>query len=183
MNRPLLITIHMYLAAFFAPFVVLVSLTGGLYLLGEKGSVSRELVLETLRPMALTGELDDAATIKTAVQDLLLEAGVEGYDFEYVKVNGSTLYTRPTSRTHYVIKLGPVTQVSSAVPDLQAAMMELHKGHGPGAFKTFQKVFALGLLFIILSGLWLGLSAERLRNRTLAVTSLGGIAFLLVMLL
>jgi hypothetical protein len=56
-------------------------------------------------------------------------------------------------------------------------MMELHMGHGPLAFKNFQKFFALGLIFIILSGLWLGLSSSRLRRRTLAAAGTGAAAF------
>ena len=41
MNRKTLITIHMYLSAFFAPMVLLVAISGGLYLIGIKGSVER----------------------------------------------------------------------------------------------------------------------------------------------
>ena len=91
--------------------------------------------------------------------------------------------TRPTSRTHYVIELSEGVAISRAEPSLQAAMMELHMGHGPTAFKTFQKFFAAGLIFIILSGLWLGLSSSRLRPRTLAAAAGGAGAFLLVLLI
>ena len=44
MNRKLLITIHMYLAAFFAPAVLLVAISGGLYLIGVKGEVEQETI-------------------------------------------------------------------------------------------------------------------------------------------
>ena len=44
MNRALFITVHMYLSAFFAVFVLLVSISGGLYLLGYKGSVEQSPV-------------------------------------------------------------------------------------------------------------------------------------------
>ena len=44
MNRKTLITIHMYLAAFFAPFVLLVCISGGLYLVGVKGEVQQESI-------------------------------------------------------------------------------------------------------------------------------------------
>ena len=60
--------------------------------------------------------------------------------------------------------------------------MELHMGHGPGLFKNFQKMFALGLLLIILSGLWLGLSSSGLRRRTLVISSAGAAVFLLLAL-
>ena len=183
MNRTLFVTIHMYLSAFFAAFVLLVAFSGGLYLVGVKGSVEKETVYEAgAGAAALNAALKDADALKSGVEALLLDAGVEAYEFEYVKVKGSTLYTRPTSRTHYVIGLGDGVTVTRAEPSLQAAMMELHMGHGPGIFKTFQKFFALGMVFIILSGLWLGLSSARLRPRTLAAAGAGGLVFLLAVL-
>jgi hypothetical protein len=121
--------------------------------------------------------------LKQAVEALLAEAGVTDYGFEYVKVKSSALYTRPTSRTHYVIELSDTVTVARATPSLQAAMMELHMGHGPTTFKTFQKIFALGLIFVIASGLWLGLSSARLRLRTLVAAGLGGGLFLLAVVL
>ena len=184
MNRALFITIHMYLASFFAVFVLLVAISGGLYLAGVKGSVERQSVYEKPAGAAeLQAQLKDAGALEASVQALLAEAGIEDYDFEYVKVKGNTLYTRPTSRLHYVIDLGAVVTVTEARPSLQAAMMELHMGHGPGTFKTFQKFFALGMVFIIVSGLWLGLSSERLRVKTLGVAGAGAVVFLLCLLL
>ena len=43
MDRKLLITLHLYLSAFFAPAVILVAVSGGLYLLGVKGNVAMEI--------------------------------------------------------------------------------------------------------------------------------------------
>jgi hypothetical protein len=172
----------MYLSALFAAFVLLVAISGGLYLLGFKGSVKEELVYSLPGDGGLAGLHSEPAALETAVARLLANAGVQDYSFEYVKVKGSTLYTRPTSRTHYVIEQGDGVEVFRAEPSLQAAMMELHMGHGPTAFKTFQKFFAAGLIFIILSGLWLGLSSSRLRPRTLAAAAGGAAAFLAVLL-
>ncbi|MCZ6827986.1 MAG: hypothetical protein O7F73_00065 [Gammaproteobacteria bacterium] len=52
-----------------------------------------------------------------------------------------------------------------------------------GDLKTFQKVFALGLLFIAGSGLWLGLSASGLRRRILITSLLAGTALFLALVL
>ncbi len=181
MNRSLFITIHMYLSAFFAVFVLLVATSGGLYLAGYKGVVESTEVYsgeDTEGLSALSGE-----ALEKAVVELLGRAGVDGYRFEYVKVKGADLYTRPTSRAHYKIELDDQeVTVLRREPNLQSAMMELHMGHGPLAFKTFQKIFALGMLFIILSGLWLGLSAERLRVRTLAAAGSGAALFFVAVL-
>ncbi len=179
MNRALFLTIHMYLAAFFAPFIFLVSISGGLYLVGVKGSLQEEPVFQT----ADIGIDAKSSTLKADVDALLNTAGISDYEYEYVKVKGSTLYTRPTSRTHYIIKLGDEVEVIKAQPSLQNALMELHKGHGPTTFKTFQKFFAMGLFFIVASGLWLGLSAAHLRKRTLLIFLGGGATFALAALL
>lgn len=170
MDRKLLVTIHLYLSAFFAPAIILVSVSGGLYLLGVKGNVSQETVFESDSQI-----VDSQSTsLHEDVLALLGRAGIQDYSFEYVKVKGSTLYTRPTSSDHFIIESTEAgTRVIQARPSLQSRMIELHKGHGPTLFKTFQKVFALGLVFIICSGLWLGLSSTRLRKTTLLTTLAG----------
>lgn len=178
MDRKFLVTIHLYLSAFLAPAILLVALSGGLYLLGIKGTVEEEAIYQR------TETLDSAsASLKKDVSDLLASAGVASYDFEYVKVKGSTLYTRPTSSKHYIIRQDTTgLELFHARPNLQSRLIELHKGHGPTAFKTFQKVFAAGLVLIILSGLWLGLSATRLRRPTVVSLAAGGLVFGLLLL-
>lgn len=180
MNRRLLITLHLYTSAFFAPFIVLVALSGGLYLIGIKGEVVKESIFVSEQdPLDI-----NSSQLQVDVESLLAEAGVVDFSFEYVKVSGNTLYTRPTSHPHYVIDQGAQgVEVSYAVPSLQKRMIELHMGHGPGLFKTAQKVFALGLLFIVLSGLWLGLSAKNLQRSTLLTSAAGTVVFALLVLI
>lgn len=179
MDRKRLITIHMYLAAFFAPAVLLVAISGGLYLAGVKGKVEQEIIYSNS-----SGTIDSTSvSLHADVAALLTDAGVESYDYEYVKVKGSNLYTRPTSSDHYIImsnKRG--VEVIYAQPSLQSRMIELHKGHGPSAFKIFQQIFAAGLIFIILSGLWLGISAARLRRSTLLTAAAGAVVFGLLLI-
>ena len=178
MDRKLLITIHMYLAAFFAPAVLLVATSGGLYLAGVKGEVEQEAIYSSS-----DATIDSkSASLHADVAALLADAGVESYSYEYVKVSGANLYTRPTSSNHYIIKSNEDgVEVIHARPSLQSRMIELHKGHGPSAFKTFQKAFAVGLIFIILSGLWLGISTARLRRSTLLTATAGAVVFALLL--
>ena len=56
--------------------------------------------------------------------------------------------------------------------------MELHKGHGPSWYKQFQTAFALGLIFIMISGLYLGLMSAAYRRQTLVLCSAGLFIFL-----
>ncbi len=55
-------------------------------------------------------------------------------------------------------------QATRAVPDLQKRLIELHKGHGPLAFKWLQRVTAIGLIFAMLAGLWLAFSSSKVRK-------------------
>ncbi|MFK8051287.1 MAG: PepSY-associated TM helix domain-containing protein [Halioglobus sp.] len=178
MSRKLFVSIHLHLAAFFAPAVLLVAISGGLYLIGIKGEVE----LETVYSGSI--QIDpNSDTLKSDIGSLLRSAGVVGFEFEYVKINGRTLYTRPTSSDHYVIQLGTAgVEIVHARPNLQSRMIELHKGHGPSAFKTYQKFFAMSLVLIIVSGLWLGLLNARLRRTTLYLVGVGGAIFSLLLL-
>lgn len=179
MSRALLVTIHMYLSSFFAPAVLLVAISGGLYLVGIKG----EVIEEPIYSMSEVTIDTESATLKSDVLALLGDAGVTGYSFEYVKVKGDILYTRPTSTGHYMIRLDSSgATVIHAQPSLQKRMIELHMGHGPTAFKTFQKFFAAGLLFIILSGLWLGISSAKLRTSTVLTLGAGAVVFGILLL-
>jgi len=169
----------MYMAAFFAPAVLLVAISGGLYLAGVKGKVEQEQIYSSS-----TAIIDSkSASLHTDVAALLADAGVDGYSYEYVKVSGTNLTTRPSSSDHYIIRLSEsAVEVIHAKPSLQSRMIELHKGHGPSAFKTFQKAFAVGLVFIIISGLWLGISATRLRRSTLLTAAAGAVVFAMLLL-
>lgn len=179
MDRKLLITVHLYLSAFFAPAVLLVAISGGLYLVGIKGEVEQEIIY---RSDEVTVD-STSPSLQNDVTKLLASAGVNSFSFEYVKVKGNRIYTRPTSSDHYIVNLhSDGLEVVSAQPNLQSRLIELHKGHGPSAFKTFQKAFAAGLIFIILSGLWLGISAARLRQSTLLTLAAGTLKFGLLLL-
>jgi hypothetical protein len=178
MTRAFLIKLHLYLSAFFSATIILVALSGGLYLLGIKGSV-----MTTTVGSAGNGQVLLADPSKAAVTAILNEVGVTDYEFDYVKQAGSSVITRPTSRPYYSLAVADDTiAITRNEPSLQKRLVELHKGHGPTIFKTFQKVFAAGMVFIMLSGLWLGLSSERLRKTTL-ITAGSGLALFLILVL
>ena len=174
MTRALLIKLHLYLSAFFSAAIILVAVSGGLYLIGIKGSVEQTPV----------GSIDGGRQLmadpgKEAVLNKLDLLGVTGFEFEYVKKKGSQLITRPTTRPFYTLDIqeDEIT-VQYNEPSLQKRMIELHMGHGPGAYNAYQQVFAAGMLFIMLSGLWLGLSSVRLRVSTALISGSGLALFL-----
>jgi len=100
MARALLIKLHLYFSAFFAAAIVLVASSGGLYLIGIKGSVEQTMV----------GSLDSRESLladpsHAAVASALAELGVPDFDFDYVKQKGSRLMTRPTTRPFYTLDI------------------------------------------------------------------------------
>ncbi len=176
MKRSFLVKAHLVAAAFFAPVLLLMALSGGAYLIGQKGDVVRTPV--TLP--ANTSIDSQSPTLEADVRELLRQIDPE-FDFEYLKINSTTLITRPTSRVFYELDAGAgALAIRKATPNLISRLIELHKGHGPGAFKEFQKFMAAALMFILISGLWLGLASTQLRT-TSAVTALGGLIVALLL--
>ncbi len=179
MSRKFWISLHLYLAAFFGPVLLMMAGSGGLYLLGYKGQVDRSEV-------ELRGDLsiDPASSdLEGRVREILVQSGID-HDFEYVKVKEDHLLTRPTSRDHYQLSLN-ATGVTATLnePDLQKKLIELHLGHGPGWFKNFQKLMAAGIILVVFSGAWLGLTARGLRTPMCMTTVAGIIVSLLLALL
>lgn len=158
MQRQLLIKVHLILAGFFLPFLIIMPLSGGLYLLGIKGQYTETLSFTAEETLPV-----ESAPREQKIRDMLVQHNIN-FDFEYVKDKGDYLILRPSSRPHYKVELG-----TSAVdfyylkPDPIKILVELHKGHGPQSFKTLEKLFALALLLIGLSGIWLAFGMKPYR--------------------
>jgi hypothetical protein len=172
--RSLWVKVHLYVAAFFLPMLLAMATSGGLYLLGVKGSVdSMPVSLSVTETLSV-----DSDSLDSDVHELLNANGI-GHDFEYIKVSGNKLITRPTSANYYELTIAEnEVQTTLNRPDLIKSLVELHKGHGPLLFKDLQKLMALGLLIVLLSGFWLGASSAGLRVPTLLTTLAGLLVFL-----
>ena len=154
----------------------MIATSGGLYLFGEKGETSQTKIVV---PDNVAIDLSQSS-LEASVRTLFREVGID-HDFEYIKRSGSELITRPTSRTYYEIQLGTDDlSVTRHDPDWIKVIVELHKGHGPQMYKRFQQFTAAGLIFVLLSGLWLGISAKGLRLQTLGAVGLGVLAFVIL---
>ena len=172
--RSLWVKMHLYVAAFFLPMLLAMAASGGLYLLGVKGSVdSIPVTLVATKPVSA-----NSGTLDSDIRELLNANGID-HDFEYIKISGKKFITRPTSADYYELTIHE-NQVQATLnqPDLIKSLVELHKGHGPLLFKDLQKLMALGLLIVLLSGFWLGASSVGLRVPTLLTTVAGLLVFL-----
>jgi len=99
MNRKIFLNIHLYLAAFFLPFLLLMPITGVSYLLGEKGAkVSRvEFSTNEVPPQDKNQQKE---WIKNQFENNKID-----FDWEYIKPNGNDLILRPSSKDHYIVSV------------------------------------------------------------------------------
>lgn len=174
MPRKLLINIHLYLAAFFTPFIIIVSVSGGLDAAGI-GMDTKETLVHTLENTQLDLQSEN---LMEEVKAALAMAEIN-HRFEQVRARGDSATTRPSSRVHYTLKNhNGALEITERNPSIVRVFMELHKGHGPKLFKIFEIAFGLALFFIAMSGLWLGLANRGLRKKTLVITGVGLVVFL-----
>lgn len=174
--RKLLILAHLWAAGFMAPAFALHAISGGLYLSGIKGNA---VVTEVALPAGTTLDFK-SPSLEADVRDLFARANIDE-DFEYIKNRGSLIQTRPTSRDYIEIKQTPDGFTATRVePDTVKAMIELHKGHGPQLFKTYQKFVAIFLLLVIFGGVLVGLAAAAYRKQTTIAVIIGTLVFIVV---
>ena len=177
MKRFLLLT-HLLLAAIVTPMLFLLVISGGLYLIGEKGKVEIRNI-----EVPKAAQLDfKSNNLHQEVEQLLNELSFD-HQFEYIRNRGEVIQLRPTSKTYLQFRqTDDGLKLSKHTPDLQSSMIELHKGHGPTLFKTYQKFVALSLLLIVLSGVWMGLVHPKYRRHT-TVSLIGGILLFAILAL
>lgn len=171
--RRILVSIHLYLAALLAPAFLLVAISGGLHLAGVDGKT-------TETPLAIpAGTTFDvkSPTFESDVRTFLKAQNV-AVEFEYIRARGTSFTTRPTSREHVAFETKD-GQLSAKVmdPDLLYSLLEIHKGHGPSAYKVLGMLAGLALLFVVLGGLFIGLLSPAYRRPTILSTLAGSAVF------
>jgi hypothetical protein len=173
--RKKIMLLHLIIASLITPMVLLVSISGGLYLSGYKGAVTSVDV-----DLPVGAQLDfESKDLEGNVRRLIKSAGIE-HDFEYLKVSNNAIQTRPTSRVYLEFQQRDSLTLTAQTPNLQKTLIELHKGHGPTLFKLYQKFCAVGLILILLSGVYMGLASRGLRTKTLISLLLGLGLFIVV---
>ncbi|MEO9633509.1 MAG: hypothetical protein ABJ360_20655 [Roseobacter sp.] len=172
-TRNFLVLVHLYLAAFLAPSFLLVGGTGALYLLDADKPVEETAIS---LPKDITID-PNSPTIKEDVENILSEQGV-ALDFEYIRSRGDSFTTRPTSRTYAQFeKTEDGWAATLKEPGLLYSLTELHKGHGPVAFRYFQILAGIALFLVVIGGLVVGLLSKAYRGKTIVATLIGSVLF------
>jgi len=170
--------LHLYIAAFIVPFIVVMSISGGLDLLGVQGKTKKEFITSISRD-----DLDiKSNTLKQDVVAIFKKNGIN-FNFDSLRRKRNKFYTRPNYGTHYSLKLKRTKiRIYRHTPDLIRRLMSLHKGNGPDFYQFYQKLLVVGLLVILLIGLWLGLVNLNTRRNTVLVFIAGTVFFLFVVI-
>ncbi len=174
MNRKLFLNIHLYLAAFFLPFLLLMPITGVSYLLGEKGAkLSKvEFVVNETPPLEKK-EQDEWIKNQFKINNI-------DFEWEYIKPNGKDLILRPSSVDHYILSVEDnQTEFIKIEPNLLLKLIELHKGHGPKLFKTLEITAGIALILITISGVFLSFYSRSLKKKFLLPLAIGSIVMLI----
>ena len=172
--------LHLYIATFIVPFIVVMSISGGLELLGIEGDTKSDVIA-----WVSVDSLDfKSQNLKQDVEAVFKKNGID-FSFESVKRKKRKIYTRPSYGVYYSLKLKPKLnkiRISRHTPDLIRRLMSLHKGNGPNFYQFYQKLLVVGLLLILLIGLWLGLVNVNTRRNTIYVLVAGSAFFLFVVI-
>lgn len=174
-TRRLFVTAHLWFAGLLAPIFIMLAISGGLYLIGNKGEFkSTPIALPASATLDFT-----SATLEDDVRALLSSADID-QKFEYVSKRGATaIHLRPTSRPYLEFRQTEEGLTAARkTPNLQGTLIELHKGHGPTWFKTYQKLVAIGLIGVVLGGIMVGFMARAFRRQTALAVSFGTIIFI-----
>lgn len=175
----LLVRWHMLVAAFLFPGILLFLITGALYTWGSKGDyVSQDYQIALTAPLT-----DDQAALQALTIKALAERGIavptggasvkkmgESFQFEWTGANRDVL-------------LEPGADATSAKLTVKDTgwhrhFVQLHKAKGGTAFKVYAAIVALGLFFLVTSGLIVALRVPNMRRGAIvgSVVRLGAFA-------
>lgn len=178
-----LITLHLWLAAFFLPIAVMFATTGGLYTISIKGSyVESTRTLELQEPLA--PEL--SALTRIVEQALDAEGIAHPSGGASVKKAGTSFELEWTGADRDVL-LKPAADPLRATLVIKDTtpwrhLVQLHKAKGSELAKAISVLWAIGLVFILLSGLLMAWNVPAYRSKAITAAGLGLATFVLYVL-
>lgn len=185
MNRLFLTKLHLVLAAFMFPAILMFLATGALYTWGEKGDweeSSHEVSLSepyasqnqgALTSIAVQVLLDQGAAIPSGTESLSGEGAEQSLNWTGARSEASV---KPTDDPQ-------VAEVTIKQASFHRWLVQLHKAKGSTVFKVYATILATVLFLLVASGLILGLQVKALRRLTLVSSVAGFGAFVIFVLL
>lgn len=175
MNRVLLTKIHLVLAAFMFPAILMFLVTGALYTWGSKGAWDEKTIAVKLStPMV---DSDRAALMKIAAAELNARDVALPSGGARVSSDGDRIVLSWTG-ARSDIKLSStadplVADMEIAEASLHRWLVQLHKAKGTAVFKVYASFLAFSLFLLVGSGLIMGLQVPAMRKLTLGSGAVG----------
>ena len=179
MSRLFLTKLHLLLAAFMFPVIVMFLATGALYTWGETGK-TEDVKAEVALQQPLTADAEDAMRVIAVAQ--LEAAGLDepSGGARVRKVGTSFAYEWSGSQRDVVVEptADPlVAKVTIKEASAHRVLVQLHKAKGGTAFKVYATLLAISLFLLVVTGLILGLQVKLYRRLTVVGSALGAAAF------
>ena len=182
----MLTKLHLLLAAFIFPVILMYIVTGALYTWGIKGSYLTDQVHGVALVVPLTTDIDAAKMlIKQELQALSLAAPTGGADFDRMD---DGLFEFEWEGSQRVVLLESTADPLVARLTIQEAgwhrsFVQLHKAKGGTAFKVYAVGLATGLVLLLASGFVMAWQVPRYRRPAVTASALGVGLFIAMYLL
>lgn len=166
------VKIHGYIAMFFLPLAFIYSVTGALIILNERGELSKEQHVLQLE----NHSLEDVPAQKKLISSFLHSRGETKLPVGEPKfARGEIFWGQPSSIN---LSLKSSDKPGEAIldlrkPDLLFALVILHRARGGRLFDYFGFAFALAMIFMYVSGIFIFWKIKSKRT-ALSLTFLGG---------
>lgn len=174
----LLVRWHMLVAAFLFPAILMFLLTGALYTWGSKGEyVVSDYEIALVAP--LTG---DPAVLKQIAGKALGERGFAvPTGGASVKTAGDVIQFEWTGANRDIVLEAPKSATTAKLTVRETGwhrfFVQLHKAKGGTPFKVYAAIVALGLFFLVSSGLLVAMRVPNMRRGAIGASIAGVIAF------
>ena len=179
MSRTFLTKLHLIIAAFMFPAVLMFLVTGVLYTWGNKGEwIEDKASVQLEAPLAA-----DEAALKAIAVDELDKRGlpVPSGSASVSEAGEPVSLQWSGAKSEASVKATDdplVAEVTVKEATFHRNLVQLHKAKGSDLFKVYASVLAFVLFLLVASGLVLGLQVKALRRITLASSVAGAVAFL-----
>jgi hypothetical protein len=178
-TRQFIIKLHLIVAAFMFPAVIMFLGTGALYTWGETGDyVDTEYPVRVSEPLTNDKDaLTALATAELARRSIALPTGSpsvrtvgDAYRFEWSGANRD-VHLSPTADP-------AIATLTVKETTLHRRLVQLHKAKGSTLFKIYASVLAAALFLLVASGLAVSLITPAYRSMTYWASGAGAVLFL-----
>lgn len=183
MTRYQMIQMHMLLAAFLLPLALMYLVSGILYTLDVKGHIKKQEIMVPLE-QAFVPNLED---LKKQTINILKQKHMPTPGGEPSLKKRKGVYELYWSDLKYAVKLQATSHPMTARLTVKkrnflAQVMRIHRAEAGLVFQVFTIILVLGLMTILLSGVYMALMVPKFKRPVLWVMSLGFATFWVLIL-